>query len=279
MKPAAILVRAWFASSHPGPTVAVTAVTVVLSIGAGLEPWRVALLGAAMLFDQLSVGLSNDWIDAQRDEAAGRTDKPIATGAISASAVRTSAIVCAVLAVALTVPLGPTAVLVHVIALASAWLYNSWLKNTAFSVVPFAFSFGLLPTLVTVSSTSPAFAAWWALGAGALLGTAAHFANVLPDLEADLVTGIRGLPHRLGVRGSGLVIAIALGAASALLYFGVPGLLQAVGFALGVALAVVSVVLALRGNATRILFRLIMIAAVVDVVMLAASGGSLYSTR
>ena len=176
-------------------------------------------------------------------------------------------------------PLGPTAVLIHVIVLASAWLYNAWLKNTPFSVVPFAFSFGLLPTLVTVSSTSPAFAAWWALGAGALLGTAAHFANVLPDLEADRVTGIRGLPHRLGVRGSGLVIAIALGAASALLYSGVPTLLQAVGFALGVALAVASIVLALRGNATRILFRLIMIAALVDVVMLAASGGSLYSAR
>ena len=269
--------RAWFASSHPGPTLAVTTVTVVLAIGAGLEPWRVTLLGAAMLFDQLSVGLSNDWIDARRDQAVGRTDKPIATGAISASAVRASAIVCAVLAIGLTVPLGPAAAIVHAIVLASAWLYNAWLKSTAFSVAPWVLSFGLLPTLVTMSGHAPTFAAWWAFGAGALLGTAAHFANVLPDLEADRVTGIRGLPHRLGLRASGLVIAIALGGASAALYVGVPALLQAIGLAIGIALAIASAVLVLRDRATRLLFRFIMIAALADVVVLAASGGSLYS--
>ena len=276
MKAAARLARALFASSHPGPTLAVTTVTIALAIGAGLEPWRVAVLGAAMLFDQLSVGLSNDWIDARRDKAVGRTDKPIATGAISTSVVRASAIVCAVLAIALTIPLGPAATLLHVTVLTSAWLYNAWLKNTALSVAPWVLSFGLLPTLVTMSNSTPMFAAWWACGAGALLGTAAHFANVLPDLEADRVTGIHGLPHRLGLRTSGLVIAFALGAASALLYFGVPGLVQAIGLALGVVLAIASVVLVLRGSATRLLFRLIIVAALADVIVLASSGGSLY---
>ena len=277
MKAAAGLARALFASSHPGPTLAVTTVTIVLAIGAGLEPWRIALLGAAMLFDQLSVGLSNDWIDARRDEAVGRIDKPIATGAIATSVVRASAMVCAVLAIALTVPLGPTATLVHVTVLTSAWLYNAWLKSTALSVAPWVLSFGLLPTLVTTSGSAPMFAAWWACGAGALLGTAAHFANVLPDFEADRVTGIRGLPHHLGARASGLVIAAALSTASVLLYVGVPELLQVIGLALGLLLAAVSVILIVRGGATRLLFRLIMVAALADVIVLAASGGSLYS--
>ena len=49
-------------STHPGPTAAVTAVTVVLALGVGLDPWRVLLLAAAMLLGQVSVGLSNDWI-------------------------------------------------------------------------------------------------------------------------------------------------------------------------------------------------------------------------
>ena len=48
----------------------------------GLEPWRIAVLGAAILL-RLSVGLSNDAIDAPRDTATGRTDKPIARGDVS----------------------------------------------------------------------------------------------------------------------------------------------------------------------------------------------------
>ena len=72
-----------------------------------------------------------------------RTDKPIATGAISVSTVRASAIACAALSIALTVPLGWPAFVVHLVVLVSAWLYNAWLKNTALSVAPFVVSFGM----------------------------------------------------------------------------------------------------------------------------------------
>lgn len=267
--------RAWLGSSHPGPAFAVTIVTVVLSIGAGLEPWRVILLGVVMLLNQLSVGFSNDWIDASRDRAAGRTDKPVATGAISVGVVRTSAWVCLALALLAPIPLGWWATGAHAVMLISAWHYNAWLKNTAFSVLPFVVSFGLLPAIVTLSLPTPLFAAWWALGAGALLGVAAHFANVLPDFETDRATGIRGLPHRLGARVSGLVIAVSLAAASALLLVGVPDLLHWVGFGAGVAIAIACVVLVLRGRVSRLLFRLIIAAALLDVVLLALSGAAL----
>ena len=267
--------RAWLGSSHPGPGFAVTIVTVVLSIGAGLEPWRVILLGLVMLLNQLSVGFSNDWIDASRDRAAGRTDKPVAAGAISVSTIRISAWVCFAIALVLPLPLGLWAVLVHAVMLISAWHYNAWLKNTPFSVVPFVVSFGLLPAIVTLSLPTPLFAAWWALGAGALLGIAAHFANVLPDFDSDRATGIRGLPHRLGARVSGLVIAVSLASASALLLVGAPDALHWVGFGAGIAIAIVCVVLVLRGRVSRLLFRLIIAAALLDVVLLALSGASL----
>jgi 4-hydroxybenzoate polyprenyltransferase len=265
--------RAWLGSTHPGPSFAVTIVTVVLSIGVGLEPFQVVLLGFAMLLGQFSVGLSNDWIDAARDRAAGRTDKPVATGAISVAAVRASAWATAALALVLTAFLGWPALLVHAIFILSAWHYNAWLKMTAFSVLPYIVSFGLLPLLVTACVFS--WAAWWAIGAGALLGVAAHFANVLPDLEADAATGVRGLPHRLGARFSGIVIAVSLAAASALLYVGAPDALHLFGLVLGVALAVACVVLVLRGVASRLLFRVIIAAALVDVVLLAVSGAAL----
>jgi len=46
----------------------------------------------------------------------------------------------------------------------------------------------------------------------ALFAVAFHFLNVLKDLDADLLQGIRGLPQRLGKRWS-ISIAIALGIA------------------------------------------------------------------
>jgi 4-hydroxybenzoate polyprenyltransferase len=262
-------------SSHPGPSIAVTIVTVVLSIGAQLEPWRVVLLGLAMLLDQLSVGWSNDWLDAERDRTVGRADKPVAAGLVSIRTVRAAAIGAAALAIALTTPLGWAATLVHAIVLASAWSYNARLKNTGISVAPFALSFGLLPALVTLSAGQPAVAAWWALGAGALLGVAAHFSNVLPDLEADRATGIRGLPHRVGLRACGAVIAVSLAAASGLLLFASTGPVHVAGFIVALALAGSTLALVLTRPPTRLLFQLIIAAALLDVVLLALSGSGL----
>ncbi len=265
--------RAWIGSTHPGPTLAVTIVTVALSIGAGLDAARTTLLALAIFANQLSVGLSNDWLDAQRDIAVGRTDKPIATGAISVGAVRTSAWITAALSVLLTLPLGWPVVVAQAVFLLSGWHYNAWLKNTPFSVVPFIVGFGVLPATVTLAlGAAPA---WWAVGAGALLGVAAHFANVLPDLADDDSTGIRGLPHRVGRVATGLVIAGALAGASTLLFIGLPDALHAAGLALGLALAAVCAALVLRGVATRLLFRLIIAAALLDVGLLAVSGGAL----
>ncbi|MGZ6792345.1 MAG: UbiA family prenyltransferase, partial [Mycobacteriales bacterium] len=61
----------------PEPTAAVTALTALLASGVGASPWRV---GAAFLSGQLSVGWSNDWVDAHRDLAVGRADKPVVQG-------------------------------------------------------------------------------------------------------------------------------------------------------------------------------------------------------
>jgi 4-hydroxybenzoate polyprenyltransferase len=69
------LVRA----SHPEPTAAVTAIATALAVSTGLG-WRSLLVTAAFLTGQLSVGWSNDWIDAARDQRTGRPDKPVARG-------------------------------------------------------------------------------------------------------------------------------------------------------------------------------------------------------
>jgi 1,4-dihydroxy-2-naphthoate octaprenyltransferase len=48
---------------------------------------------------------------------------------------------------------------------------------------------------------------------GALLGSAAHFLNVIKDMDQDQASGIKGLPQRLGTKAS-VVIAMALVAAA-----------------------------------------------------------------
>ena len=261
-------------STHPGPTVAVTVVTAVLALGAGLDAGRLALVTAAVFFNQVSVGLSNDWIDARRDAAVGRRDKPIARGWISVPAVRTASLVTLVLAVLLTLPLGWAATIAHVVFIVSAWGYNLWFKRSALSVLPFVVSFGILPAIVTLADVPPRFAPWWMLAAGALLGVAAHFANVLPDLADDRATGIAGLPHRLGRRASGAVIAGSLAAAALLVVLGpgAPGALQWAGLALTLGLAAACAVLATTRPPTRLLFQLIMGAALLNVALLALAG-------
>lgn len=261
-------------SAHPGPSIAVSVITGVLAIAAGLDVWRVVVLTLAMLFGQLSVGLSNDWIDGERDTAVARADKPIATGQIAASTVRTAAWVAVIVAILLTIPLGWPATIAHVVFIASAWGYNLGLKSTVLSVAPYIVSFGLLPLIVTLSREHPTGASGWALAAGSLLGVAAHFANVLPDLDDDRATGVRGLPHRVGPRTTGLVIAAALAGASASIVLGpgpAPWYLSA-GLGVSIALAIACAVLVIRRRSTRLIFRLIILGALIDVVLLVLSG-------
>lgn len=271
-------VAALWRSSHPGPSVVVTVVAVTLGIATGLDPWRIAVLGVAILLGQLSVGISNDAIDMRRDRATGRTDKPLARGDVSLRAAWGAASGALVGALVLSCVLSWAMGLAHLIALASAWAYNARLKSTPISVLPFVVSFGLLPSLVTLSAADPRVAAGWAWVAGAALGVAIHLTNVLPDLEDDAQTGVRGLPHRLGRRLSAVLAALGLvlGALAVLLGpdAGV-SVFGAVAFTGVVAIAVAGLVFALVRPPGRWVFRLVMLASLLLCVQLAATGQAL----
>ena len=271
-------VGALWRSSHPGPSVVVTAVAVTLGVATALEPWRIAVLGVAILLGQLSVGISNDAIDAPRDRVTERSDKPIARGDVSLRIAWATAITCLVLALALSLVLGWQMALAHALALGSAWSYNAVLKSTPFSVLPFVVSFGLLPSLVTLSDADPSVAAAWAWVAGAALGIAIHLTNVLPDLEDDARTGVRGLPHRLGRRVSAVLAALALVVGAVAVLLGPDAGISAFGaiaFAGVVAIAAAGLVLALVRPPGRWVFRLVMLASLLLCVQLAATGQAL----
>ena len=216
-------VRALALSCHPIPSLAVTALTAGLAALAGLPAGRGVLVTAAVFTGQLSIGWSNDYLDAERDRAVHRSDKPVAAGAVAPRVAGIAAVVALILTLALSAALGWPGGAAVLGTAACGWAYNLGLKATALSWLPYAIAFGMLPAVATLSASPPRWPAAWALTAGALLGVAAHLANVLPDLRDDVATGIRGLPHRLGAKTTALTGAGLLLAASAVILFGAGG--------------------------------------------------------
>jgi heme o synthase len=270
------LVVALLRSSHPEPAAAVTLLLGALAATAGHGPAGTALVVAAVLAGQLSIGWLNDALDADRDAAVGRGDKPVAAGTVSVGAVRRAALVAAVLCVPLSLALGLLAGIAHLVAVGAGWAYDLGLKSTALSVLPYLVCFGLLPAVVVLALPGSPPPPWWLVAGGALLGAGAHFANVLPDLADDAATGVRGLPHRIGAPASRAAAALLMLAATTVLALGAP-----VPAAVAVAVPVLTAAVLAAGfvlgrrPGSRAPFRSVLAAAGVAVALLLTAGPGL----
>jgi 4-hydroxybenzoate polyprenyltransferase len=268
-------------SCHPLPSVAVTALTAGLAALTPLPAGRGALVTAAVFTGQLSIGWSNDYLDAERDRATNRSDKPVATGAVAPHVAGSAAVLALLLTVALSGALGWPGGAAALVVVACGWLYNLGMKATVLSWFPYAVAFGMLPAVTTLSATPPRWPAAWALAAGALLGIAAHLANVLPDLKEDVATGVRGLPHRLGAKATALTGAGALLLASGVILFGQPavtgrsGLLRWAGFAATLLVAGTAAQAAYHDPSSKRFFRATILVAAMDLIFFALSGTDL----
>ncbi len=260
-------------SCHPEPTAAVTLMLTALAVTSGRSAAGVVLVALAVLTGQLSIGWLNDALDAARDKAVGRADKPVVTGAVSLRTVQGAALVAGLVCVPLSLASGLVAGGAHLIAVAAGWAYDLGLKSTRVSVLPYVVCFGLLPAFVVLGLPGSPVPPWWLPAGGALLGAGAHFANVLPDLDDDAATGVRGLPHQLGAAGSRMAAAGLMLAATVVLALGAP-----VSPWLACSVPVVAVlVLAVglwagRTPGSRAPFRAVLVVAAIVVVLLVAAG-------
>ncbi|KQX69968.1 UbiA family prenyltransferase [Angustibacter sp. Root456] len=271
-------VTALLLACHPGPAAAVTALAGLLAVAADASASVTALVVAAFGAGQLSVGWSNDWWDADRDRQVARDDKPVAAGDITQRAVGWAALAAATATVPLSLALGAAAGVTHLVAVASAWSYNLYLKRTALSWLPFAVSFGLLPVVITLAVAPRHVAPWWAVVAGALLGVGAHLVNVLPDVGDDLATGVRGVVHRLPRSLVAVLAPAVLALATLVVVVGPPGPASAVrwgALALAVVAAGVAGATGARGRERRVPLAATVVAAAVNVALLLASGRAL----
>jgi 4-hydroxybenzoate polyprenyltransferase len=256
---------------HPAPTLAVTAVSALLAVGIGLSAGRTATFVAAVLTGQLSIGWSNDRIDAGRDAMSARSDKPAASGRVPLDVVAASAALALFVTIGLSAALGLPAALAALTLVGAGWAYNLGLKATVLSGATYLLGFGALPAAAYLALPGHPWPPWWVPVTGALLGFGAHFANVLPDLGDDAATGVRGLPQRLGPRAGVIVLALALAAASVVLGFAPAQhslVLASAAAALGIGAAAVVAVLAWRSPESPAAFRVTLVLALVDVGLL-----------
>lgn len=237
----AALVRALPRACHGEPSLAVTVFATALAAAAGRGVAGSAAVGAAVLAGQLSVGWCNDAVDAGRDTACGRPDKPAATGELTPRTVGVAAAAALALCVPLSLLSGVVAGAAHLLGVAAGWAYDLGLKRTVLSPLTYAVGFGSLPAFVTLGMPSPAWPAWWAVAAAALLGVGAHVVNVLPDIEDDLAAGVRGLPQRLGRRACRWLAPALMLAAVGVLAAGPAGPVDSWGWGLGTAAGAVAV--------------------------------------
>lgn len=195
-------------ASHFGPNLLVTFISLFFAL---LYWWEgpAIVIAIGVFCGQLVVGWSNDVIDYKDDLLHNRQKKPLVSGQISLGLLQNFLRVMTPLAIVINLfgPLGFVGGGLSVLAIGLAVAYNFYFKFTIFSWLPYAIAFGALPSCMALSKEQ-APELWMWLG-GALLGTAAHFLNVVKDMDEDRVSGIKGLPQRLGTKAS-VVTAIAL---------------------------------------------------------------------
>lgn len=266
-------VRGLLKACHPEPVAGVTLISTLLAIAAGRGLRGTLIVAAAVLCGQLSVGWSNDYMDAALDRQHQRRDKPIVTGEVALRSVGVAAVVALLAAAPLSIAAGTAAAGAHFVALGAAFMYNAGFKRTPLSVLPYGVAFGLLPAFITLGPPPNHFPAVWATLAGTLAGAGAHFTQALPDIARDRASGIFGLPQMIGPELSAMMGALLLASAAAVVALGAPSPALNVAFGVTVVLMVATLVTALLGR-LRVAFRLTLAAAGVVAVAVVLGGAS-----
>jgi len=251
---------------HLGPTLTVTITSFLLATNLWWEG-PAFIIAFGVFLGQLLVGFTNDLNDYQDDLKHNRLNKPLVSGRITEKQLRTAIKFVAPFAVVVNIfgPLGIKGGLIYLFGVGMGISYNLYFKSTLLSPLPYAIAFAaLVACIVVATDRNPPL---WLMTAASLLGVAAHFANVLKDLDQDLTSGIKGLPQRLGKKYSRLIVSILLITTTLLLNYIHPNTpLLVIGL---IAAAITSFA------PNKLMFSALMITAVIDVMLMLNAAGSL----
>jgi 4-hydroxybenzoate polyprenyltransferase len=200
-------VRGLLKASHFIPSLIVSSIAFAF----GVHYWwegPAYVIAFTVFTGQLVVGWSNDLYDFADDQKHQRLNKPLVSGVITEKYLRSWLIFMVPFSFVANIlgPLGFKGGLLYWLGIGCGVAYNFYFKFTFLSPLPFAVAFAILPSCIAISKdvTPPL---WMWLG-GALLGCAAHFVNVLKDLDQDRASEIKGLPQIVGKKASMTIAAV-----------------------------------------------------------------------
>ncbi len=200
-------VRDLLKASHFIPSLIVSSIAFAF----GIHYWwegPAYVIAFTVFTGQLVVGWSNDLYDFADDQKHKRLNKPLVSGVITEKYLRSWLIFMVPFSLVVNIlgPLGFKGGLLYWLGIGCGVAYNFYFKFTFLSPLPFAVAFAILPSCIAISKdvTPPL---WMWLG-GALLGCAAHFVNVLKDLDQDRASEIKGLPQIVGKKASIAIAAV-----------------------------------------------------------------------
>ncbi len=244
---------------HIGPTSAVTLISFLLASSLWWEgPALVIAFG--VFLGQLLVGFTNDLYDYQDDLKHKRIDKPLVSGKITTAQLKSAIKIVTPLAILVNLfgPLGIKGGLIYLLGIGLGVSYNFYFKFTLLSPLPYALAFAaLVAAIVVATDRTPPL---WLLISAACLGVAAHFANVIKDINEDLKSEIIGLPQKLGKKISRVIIGILLIGTTLLLNSVNPSpVLLSIGL-VGAGITLFA--------SDKLIFKVLMITVIVDLILL-----------
>jgi 4-hydroxybenzoate polyprenyltransferase len=191
-------------AAHPRRA-ALTAAALAAAATASGRPLReVALVLGTVLVGQVLLGWDNDLVDDERDRAAKRGDKPIASGTLERGTVWFCLACGLLLVVPLSLSSGITAGVSYLLSLLVGAAGNRLLRWNTFSWLPWAIAFALYPAYLS-------YGGWGGAAKGhpptiamtllaALLGVGVHVLTSLGHLVDDNDAGHHHLPLQLALR-------------------------------------------------------------------------------
>jgi 4-hydroxybenzoate polyprenyltransferase len=251
--------RSLLRASHLGPTLAVTLVSFLLASALWWEG-PAYFISFGVFLGQLLVGWTNDLNDYQDDLKHNRIRKPLVSGELTKTSLLRAVKITTPIAVVVNLfgPLGIKGGLLYLFGVGMGVAYNFYFKSTLLSPLPYALAFAaLVSSIVIATDRTPPL---WLIASGSLLGVAAHFANVLKDLDQDRTSGIKGLPQKLGKKASRLICATLLVTTTLLLHLTVSN----------TPLLVIGLITALITSFApdKVIFKSLMITVIIDLILL-----------
>lgn len=196
----AIRLHGFWRLVHPGPSLATAVAYAICALLASnghppFLPFILSVLG--MVSMQFAISSFNDYRDREAD-AHSTKPKPIVQGIISPQAAVLTTCVLTLVMYLCYLPLGlaPTATASAFLLLGFA--YDLGVKQTPFSGFMHGLAFPTIPLLAWQIFSRPFPALYWAFPIILLLGVGIHLADAIPDAQADLAAGVRGLTQLLG---------------------------------------------------------------------------------